>query len=110
MASVFEVLDQIRKRPSMYIGGDESRRSMQLENLEQLLTGYTLALRQHDIQEHVVDFNQEFGSFLWKTKGWSASCGPVAAIRERSATDEDAWELFWRLVDEFRTTVTPHER
>ncbi|WP_437936848.1 hypothetical protein [Sorangium sp. So ce341] len=105
MASVFEVLDEIRKRPGMYVGGDESQRAMQLQNLEQLLCGYSLALRHHHIQERVADFTHEFGAYLWETKGWSASCGPIAAICEAARSDEEAWELFWRLVDEFRATV-----
>lgn len=105
MASVFELLDEIRRRPGMYVGGDESRRALQLRNLEQLLCGYTLALQCYRIQERVADFTREFGAHIWKTKGWSVSCGPVAAILEAADSDEEAWELFWRLVDEFRATV-----
>ncbi|WP_437685676.1 hypothetical protein [Sorangium sp. So ce176] len=105
MASVFEVLDKIRKRPGMYVGGDESQRAMQLQNLEQLLCGYSLALRHHHIQGRVADFAHEFGACLREAKGWSASCGPIAAIREAATSDEEAWESFWRLVDEFRATV-----
>ena len=105
MASVFELLDEIRKRPGMYVGGDESQRVTQLQNLEQLLSGYSLALRHHCIQERVVDFNREFGTYLWETRGWSASCGPIVAICDTARSDGEAWELFWRLVDEFRTAV-----
>jgi len=106
-SSVFEVLDEIRRRPGIYVGGDESRRAMQLQNLEQLLCGYALALRHHQIQEPVADFIQELGNYLWETKGWSASCGPITAIREAAKSDEEAWVLFWNLVDEFRATVDP---
>ncbi|HTN83321.1 MAG TPA: hypothetical protein VL242_06540 [Sorangium sp.] len=105
MASVFDVLDEIRKRPGMYVGGDESQRVSQLQNLEQLLCGYCLALRHHRIQERVLDFNREFGAYLLETRGWSASCGPVAAIRDAAKSDVELWELFWRLVDEFRAAV-----
>ncbi|AUX43998.1 uncharacterized protein SOCE26_054550 [Sorangium cellulosum] len=105
MASVFDVLDEVRKRPGMYLGGDESQRIAQLQNLEQLLHGYSLALRCHGIQEPVADFAREFGAYLWETRGWSASCGPVAAIREAAKSDGEAWELFWGLADEFRATV-----
>ncbi|WP_437496802.1 hypothetical protein [Sorangium sp. So ce1099] len=105
MASVFDVLDEIRKRPGMYVGGDESQRVSQLQNLEQLLCGYCLALRHHRIQERVLDFNREFGAYLLETRGWSASCGPVAAIRDAAKSDVELWELFWMLVDEFRATV-----
>jgi hypothetical protein len=105
MASVFDVLDEIRKRPTMYVGYDESKRAKQLQTIETLMDGYSLALRNHDIQEHVRDFNREFGAYLWETREWSASCGPIAAIREAAENDEDAWHMFWKLVDEFRSTV-----
>ncbi|XXX71753.1 hypothetical protein WMF30_29320 [Sorangium sp. So ce134] len=106
MVSVFEVLDEIRKRPGMYVGGDESQRVTQLQNLEHVLYGYSLALRRHRIEERVVDFNREFGAYLWETRGWSASCGPVAAIRDNAKSDMESWELYWKLVDEFRAAVT----
>jgi hypothetical protein len=105
MASVFEVIDEIRKRPGLYVGGDENQRVMQLQNLEQLLFGYSLALRQHRIEEPVADFIRQFGEYLRDTKGWSASCGPVAAIIEHARSDSEAWELFWTLIDEFRATI-----
>ena len=102
MASVFDVLDEIRQRPGMYVGSDDSRR---LQNLEQLLFGYSLALRQHHIQEPVVDFVRELGAYIWRTREWSASCGPAAAIRAACTSDQEAWETFWTLVDEFRIAV-----
>jgi hypothetical protein len=105
MASVFDLLDEIRKRPTMYVGYDESKRAMQLRALEMLMDGYSLALRNHHIQERVADFNREFGTYLWEVKGWSASCGPVVAILEVTKSEAEAWELFWRMVEEFRRTV-----
>ena len=105
MASVFDLLEEIRKRPTMYVGYDESKRAMQLQTVETLVNGYQLALRNHNIKEPVSDFNREFARYLLKTKGWCDSCGPVVAIREAAKSDEEAWELFWKLVDEFRSTV-----
>jgi hypothetical protein len=108
MASVFDVLNEIRKRPGLYVGGDESARLLQLQNLEQLLCGYSLALRNHAMQEPAAEFLREFGAFILRTRGWSVSCGPVAAIREAVDNDEEAWRLFWVLVDEFRLTFEKH--
>lgn len=102
MASIFELLDEIRQRPGMYVGWDESRRALQLQALVDLLNGYHLALRQHGIHEPVANFSREFGEYLWETREWSASRGPIAAIREAAKNDEEAWELLWSLVDEFR--------
>lgn len=111
MTSVFDLLDEIRQRPGMYVGGDASQRMLQLQNLETLLSGYTLALRQHQIQEPVVDFNREFGAYLRGTKGWSLSCGPVAAVlREAVPGNDEAWQLYWRSVDEFRAAVSTQRR
>ena len=108
MSSVFDLLDEIRKRPPMYVGYDESKRAMQLKVLEILMDGYSMALRNHNIQERVSDFNREFAEYLFETKGWSASCGPVVAILEAAKNEEEGWALFWRMVDEFRSTVEKH--
>jgi hypothetical protein len=105
MASVFDLLDEIRKRPTLYVGYDESKRALQLQGLEMLLAGYRMALHNHNIKERVSNFNREFGRYLSETKGWSSSCGPVAAILQAATSEEEAWELFWTMVDEFRSAV-----
>jgi hypothetical protein len=105
MASVFDLLDKIRERPTMYLGYDESKRALQLQGLEMLLAGYRMALENHNIKERVSDFNWEFATFLMEKKDWSPSCGPVVAILQAAKSEEEAWELFWRMVDEFRSTA-----
>jgi hypothetical protein len=106
MASVFELLDEIRERPAMYLGGDDTQRLLQLANLEQLLSGHNLALRRHGIREDVADFNKEFSTYLWEKKGCSASCGALAAVRDAAGSDRGAWELYWLSVDEFRIATS----
>lgn len=105
MASIFDLLDEIRKRPTMYVGYDESNRAMQLQTVETLVDGYRLALSNHNIKERVSDFNRDFARYLLETKGWCDSCGPVVAILQAAKSEEEAWEVFWRMVDEFRSTV-----
>jgi hypothetical protein len=105
MASIFDLLDEIRKRPGMYVGYDDSKRALQLQTIETLVDGYRLALQYHNIKEPVSDFNHEFAMYLSETREWSESCGPVVAILEAAKSEEEAWELFWQLVDEFRATV-----
>ncbi|WP_240359444.1 hypothetical protein [Pyxidicoccus trucidator] len=100
--SIFDLLEEVRRRPSMYVDGDESQGALRLRSLEQLIHGYSLALRQHGIQESVVDFPRDFGAFLWETREWSASAGIAAAVLRAAGSEEAAWELFWRLVEEFR--------
>lgn len=51
VAPVFDLLDELRKRPGVYVGGDGSQRVTQLHSLKQLLCGYSLALRHHGIGE-----------------------------------------------------------
>jgi len=103
---VFDLLEKIKERPGMYVGSTDGQRDEQLRNLEMLLNGYSLALRGHRIQERVSDFPREFMNYLHGRFGWSTACGPVAAIREAAGQD-DEWEMFWRLVAEFRTAVRP---
>ena len=105
MASVFDLLDEIRKRPTMYVGYDETKRALQLQGLEMLLAGYGMALYYHNIKEPGSSFNRKFGVYIEETKGWSMSCGPVAAILEAAKNEEGAWKLYWKMVDEFRSTV-----
>lgn len=107
MGSVFDLLDDVYIRPGMYLGGDDFRRGLQLRNLEHLLSGYTLALARHAIKESVTDINREFGRYLFKEKGWSAACGPVAAVIEHTESETEAWEVFWKLIATFRDVVDP---
>jgi hypothetical protein len=110
MASVFDLLDEVRARPALYLGSDDARRAAQLQRLEQMLSGYTIALRQHGVREPVVDFLREFGDFLWTAKGLSASCGPAVAVVEAAQSEEAAWDLYWALVHEFREAVEARGR
>jgi hypothetical protein len=105
MKSLFELLNAIRLRPEMYVGGDRSQRGAQLQHLEFLLHGYALAVEVHHLDEGVKDFPREFAEYLQHTYGWSAAAGPVAAIRDATSDDDEAWELFWSLVQDFKTTV-----
>jgi hypothetical protein len=103
MKTVFYLLEQIRHRPSMYTGGQTRR--VQLQNIEQLLHGYAIALLNHDIDEPAKNFNREFGYYLERTRDWSTSCGPVAAVFDAIADDEAAWSKYWELVEEFRQSL-----
>lgn len=110
MGTVFDYLDEVRKRPSMYVGLDDRHRRRQLQNLELLLNGYATALDYHHVQEPVADFVHEFSEYLRRTRDWSLSCGPTAAIFDATANQQEAWDLFWKLVDEFRATMPSESR
>jgi len=103
---VFDLLDQIKQRPGMYLGSSDSERGKQLRNLEFLLHGYSMALGCHQIRERVSDFPREFIYYLHGRFGWSTACGPAAAVRDACNTDGEAWEMFWQLVAEFRASLS----
>src|SRR5262245_16586861 len=100
--SVFDLLDEIRKRPTSYVGESNAERAKQLYNLDMLLARYGLALEQHGIEERVSSFHGEFGTYLRRRFAWSMSCGPIAAVRNASRDDDEAWERLWTLIEEFR--------
>jgi hypothetical protein len=48
------------------------------------------------------DFFRDFARFLMARYGCSANRGPDAAVRDLAPTPDDAWEMFWKYVREFR--------
>ncbi|WP_223641967.1 hypothetical protein [Corallococcus sp. EGB] len=103
--NVFDLLESIRKRPGMYLGGDDSQRVLLLRNLEHLLSGYSLALGAHGAPEAGFRFLWNFADYLSETRGWSASCGPISMIVKAGRRKHDVWTLFWKLVDEYRESL-----
>ncbi|MHA7627867.1 hypothetical protein [Corallococcus sp. M7] len=104
-SDIFRLLDGVRQRPSMYVPGDEPLGLVHLQSLEQILWGYSCALRHHGMLEPGLDFSVKFGAYLFETRGWSTSCGPAAAIHKAAGGDPEAWALYWELVDEFRESL-----
>jgi hypothetical protein len=100
--SLFAILELVEKRPAMYVGFSESERGDQLRNLEMLIIGYALAVRQYGLRDAGWEAYVSFPDYLEERFGWSMSCGPIAAIRSASPDDRDAWERFWALLREFR--------
>lgn len=99
MRSIFETLDQIEKRPTMYLG------ARTLRELELLIVGYELALHDHKLVDGH-GFYREFRDYLRARFGWSMSCGPLDAIR-REVGAEHAWDRFFELMHEFRAHLEP---
>jgi hypothetical protein len=110
VTTVFTLLAAIGQRPAMYIGGKEAGRRRQLENLETLLTGYACALQAHGIVEPITNFNRSFSEYLYRTRGWSGSCGPAVAVFDATADEERGWSLYWDLVNEFEAIATDPSR
>jgi hypothetical protein len=102
MASMYDVLELVRARPSMYVGWDDSQYDRRLAGLEMLIAGYSLAVYHHGLKDSGWEEYASFPSYLQERFGWSMSCGPIVAIRDAAASDREAWDLFWRLLQEFR--------
>jgi len=97
--NVFGWLDQIQKRPGMYLG--ETTRP--LEDLQALVQGYTAALHVHGLVESVPSM-VHFSTWLRHKTSWSTACGWAHAITTRAKLDS-ALATFFSLVAEFRTLV-----
>jgi hypothetical protein len=102
MATVWDYVEEIRKRPGMYIGCVESVRH-RLELLEALLAGYHACLVAHGLDHGRAYLPREFAEYLFASRGWPADCGAIAAIREVVSNDEEVWELYWSLLHEYRS-------
>jgi hypothetical protein len=94
MRNVFEWLDLVRARPSMFVG------DLGLRCLENLTHGYQTALYAHHLDEGVPQMTSHFSSWLRLKKRWSLSCGWAFAIEEHAK--DAAWETFFELIDEYR--------
>jgi hypothetical protein len=93
--SLFDWLAEARSRPGMFVRGHS------LAELESQCTGWEAALAAHSIADPGTGFNARFRDWLRTTRGWSVSRGWAEAIRAHTATEEQAWGMFFDLLDEF---------
>jgi hypothetical protein len=100
--SVFDYLDNIRERPSMYIGEERP-----LHDLESLLWGYQACLGQHGMVEAVPSMTRPFTAWLrFRNTTWSLSCGWANAVEQHSASrGYDLLDDLFHLVEEYRELV-----
>jgi len=99
--SILTVLTVIQQRPSMYLGWDEQARRAQLQALEAVIAGYSLALYQHRTGSDDLAMIGELKKFLRKKSGADNLSG-IGQILATSATEAEAWARVWALIDEFR--------
>jgi hypothetical protein len=100
--SVYDVLARIRKMPGIFIG-EPSINSLQafLNGYVSGLAGVGSVLRQDDFL-HRCDFRL-FNDWVARRLGYSESTlGWCRMLREKSASERDAFERFFTLLDEFR--------
>jgi len=99
---VLELFEQIRRKPGIYLDGDKS-----LKRLRSFLVGYECgaATTARELTDHL--HFHEFHDWIAKRLGYtSSSSGWCNMILEKSGSDEKAYEMFFELLDEFKTLKT----
>jgi hypothetical protein len=104
-ASLLQRLDLIRMRPGMYLGANAPNHGVMLDRLDTWIVGYSEAIRVHQIRDPGVELYESFWQFLEKRLDRSMEKGTIQTIRMLSVTDAEAWEMYWRLLAEFRASV-----
>lgn len=93
---VFAFLDEVEKRPSLYIGDGG------LSELELILHGYDAALSLHGIVENAPSMHAHFSSWLALRTGWSMSCGWAHAICDSVSGRDRQMRYFFDSVRSYR--------
>lgn len=103
-------LEEVRLRPSMWVRGSS------LLHLESILTGYSVALGIHGVEESFDFWNPgdqgQFASWLWTRPGMppSSALGWAVEIERAAKTARrPAMEMFFELWDAFRTERSQEE-
>jgi hypothetical protein len=100
--SMLNLLSLVQKRPVMYVGAADSARGAQLDRLETLIAGYSLAVTWHGLDDPGLKLYGEFAPYLEERFAWDLNRGPIRAIRNATRSDAEAWDSFWQLLWEFR--------
>lgn len=105
MPNIFDFFRLIEKTPEIFLTYLADERKLQLRALMIIIAGYTEAVRAHNIEEPLRNFNDAFGQYLRKRFGWSTAPGPIGAIIAASPTADIAWNSFWALLWDFEKSL-----
>ncbi|MFF2550761.1 hypothetical protein ACFVUS_07155 [Nocardia sp. NPDC058058] len=102
---VYELIDHnIRPRPGMWARGES------LQELMVLLSGYGVALELHSVpEEFALGPVGPFSRWLHTEFGWGMALGWASAIEHNLNDTETAMDAFFRLLDQYRTTLKPSD-
>ena len=107
LSSVYELLDEIRLRPGMWLRGSS------LQHLDSMLIGYQAAMTVHDIEEDFPFWRPgnegPFTEWLWQRLALHSSLDWAAEIEREAQDGAPAVELFFSLFDEHRRERHPAE-
>ncbi len=95
-------LDAIRMRPGMYLGTGPPHYGAMLDRLDTWIVGYSEAVRAHAVQDPGLDLYSSFWQFLEQRFDRPMELGTIPTLRLICMTDAEAWETYWRLLDDFR--------
>lgn len=108
LSSVYDFLEEVRLRPSMWLPGGS------LQRLDSMLIGYRAAMAVHGIEEDFPFWSPgvqgPFAEWLWQRLRRRSSVGWATEV-EREAQDAGvpAVELFFSLWDEYRAEPSQPE-
>ena len=94
MDELQKILNEVRKRPNMYLG------KVSLERLSAFIDGYMTCLRQVNHDERL-DFYPGFQKYVQETYHIQATKNWASIITEFNVVEEDAFRRFFELLDEF---------
>ncbi|MGG6266588.1 hypothetical protein ACQ4M3_24775 [Leptolyngbya sp. AN03gr2] len=97
MAGLFGLLNKIRVKPGMYIGGAS------VTDLFMFIGGYKTAQHEFGVPttEAEKHFYREFQPWLQRRLGMTTSRSWAKMLEFRSVNQQEAFESFFRLLDEF---------
>ena len=97
MSEIYEILQKIKTRPGMYIGSNS------LNNLFMFLAGYKTAKLELGISPTTADleFDREFQPWLQKRFQVQTVNSWAEIIRGQHKDEKEAFEDFFKLLDEF---------
>jgi hypothetical protein len=98
IADIFEWLDHVRERPSMYLNPDDGP----LRELEAMIYGYETATAAHRVEEYRPRFGLPFLAWVRIRNGWSMSSGWANAVSKAARSGQRPLDLFFELVDQYR--------
>ncbi len=100
-----QILTRIKQKPGLYLGNTEHRFTSLVNFIGGWELGYAAAKRGHDLPERLVAYEfhkfvtQRFGCvFPDGGKGWETF------IRENSASEKEAFDLFFSLLEDYEKT------
>jgi recombinational DNA repair protein (RecF pathway) len=101
MSGIYDLLENIKKRPKMYIG------SLSITKLHMLLMGYSIGKMEENLNKIGEESKlQEFQQWIQDKYNVLASKSWATIILENSTNEEDAFNKFFELFNEFRNQVS----